>query len=244
MADSLRFLNRKLRTLKNLIFPPRCMFCRKLLPVGSEMNGCLDCMKSLPYVEPAHCPVCGRVTPTGEIVCWRCSNKKPYYQKHVSACYYEKGMKNAITAFKFRGKMYYYKDLGAILANYVYRPEAFDFVTSVPISVKRMRERGYNQSELLARRICEIGGLEYKDTLRRIKDRIPQNRLNYEQRQRNVRGAFAVVDDVKMEGKSILLVDDIFTTGATMNECARVLGKAGAASVFGLTLAMTKLQKE
>ena len=215
MADSLCFLNRKLRMLKNLIFPPRCMFCRKLLPVGAKMNGCLECMKALPYVEPAHCPVCGRVTPTGNIICWRCSSKKPYYQKHVSACY-----------------------------NYVYRPEAFDFVTSVPISEKRMRERGYNQSELLARRICEIGGMEYEGTLRRIKDRIPQNRLNYEQRQRNVKGAFAVIDDVKIAGKNILLVDDIFTTGATMDECARILSKAGASSVFGLTLAMTKLQKE
>lgn len=136
---------------------------------------------------------------------------------------------------KFGNKPHYTKVMGQLMSTYI--PSGFDFVTSVPMSQKRFNKRGYNQSRLIAESICECCSLEYRETLVKVKDNKVQSMLKFTQRQKNVQGAYKVQADVK--GCSVLLVDDVFTTGATINECSKVLKRAGAKSVDCVTFAMS-----
>jgi ComF family protein len=144
--------------------------------------------------------------------------------------------------FKFAGRRVLAEPLAELLAE-TYRDglcpeENFDLVSPVPLHPQRQKERGFNQSELLAEDFCQTTGLALaKDLLQRVRPTIPQVMLPRQERTKNVRGAFAVSDKVGVNGKDILLIDDIATTGATLKECAKILHKAGAEKVCVLTLA-------
>jgi len=141
--------------------------------------------------------------------------------------------------YKFFDREYFKNMFGNILSGYVTRLGNFDIVTAVPVSGKRFAQRGYNQSELMARRLCRIAEMPYQECLKKIRDTKPQSRIGFRKRTKNVKGAFAVINRGEVAGKNILLIDDVYTTGATMRECSKVLKRAGAAAVYGLTLAMT-----
>lgn len=223
--------------LKNILFPPRCIICREYLKPDTSILFCPDCLKQLPLVPEDHCPVCGRVTPSGAALCFDCHMHKPHYKSHRSVLFYTKDIRRAILLFKFYRKRHYAIPIGSLMSGYV--SGDYDIITAVPISKKKYRKRGYNQSQLLAEQIERLRGLPYRETLKKIKNTPPQSKLNYQKRQTNIRQAFCAVQPEELSGKHILLIDDIFTTGATINECAKTLMKAGAASVDALTFAMT-----
>jgi len=151
-------------------------------------------------------------------------------------------LQQAILNFKFAGRRVLAAPLAGLLAetygNGLCPKEDFDLISPVPLHPQRQKERGFNQSELLAEYFCQTIGLALaKDLLQRVRPTIPQVMLPRPQRAKNVRGAFAVSDDLPIAGKNILLIDDIATTGATLKECARILQKAGAEKICVLTLA-------
>lgn len=162
---------------------------------------------------------------------------KPKFRKHQSVVFYTKEIRHALLKFKFYKKRHYAIPIGSVMSAYV--TEKYDLITAVPVSKKKLWIRGYNQSRLLAEQIERLREIPYIETLKKIKDTPPQSRLGFQKRLSNVKHAFSVIDSNQISNKRILLIDDIYTTGSTVNECARVLKKAGAAYVDVLTFAMS-----
>jgi ComF family protein len=238
--------------LIDLIYPPRCAICGEFLWKGrakedhEELLFCRPCFDGFSQITSPLCTVCGRpfVSRVGEDhACEDCLRKAPSCDMVRAPYLYEGGMMEAIHQFKYSGRSHLAHSLGPLLTSFVktWLDRTADCVTMpVPLHPKRLRERGFNQSLLLARHVASrLGtGLDFL-SLTRIRYTQPQTGLKSEERRRNVRKAFEVKDKEAVKGRSILLVDDVTTTGNTLNECARVLKRAGAEHVFGLVLART-----
>ena len=196
------------------------------------------------------CSLCGRPFPDAsgdDHVCGLCLARPPQFTRAWSWAYYpreeaeEHPLRRAVHKFKYGRKVALGKPLGRLMArgcrDFLRDCDA-DLFLPVPLHPNRLRWRGFNQALLLARQVGRAYGVPADPfTLRRITETPPQTQLDEEQRRRNVRGAFALAPDRQVEGKKILLVDDIYTSGATVNECSRTLRRAGAAEVCVLTLA-------
>ncbi len=216
----------------DIFYPRRCIACQKLLTVTGDKWLCKDCKPSFVPVKSASefcCQTCGRpIEHYGN--CVFCNTEKTYYQKGSCLYSYKDGVRKAFFRFKFRERPDYSKFFGKEMAyNFDGNKTIYDIVTAVPMFPKKQRQRGYNQSEKLAQVFAKETGLKYERVLTKQKDTKAQRELKSEQRRKNIKNAFAVNTDVK--GKSILLIDDVVTTGYTINECCRVLKKAGAARV-------------
>jgi len=199
-----------LKSVLDLIFPPRCEACRSLGPEAF----CDDCVKKINYLSPSA------------------------FSHSVGV--YEGPLKQALHRFKFKKKVRLAEPLGALLVKYLSRNldmNRIDLIIPVPLHEKRQRARGFNQAELLSHVLTKyydvptVSGLLF-----RIKATHPQFDLPRAERIKNVRGAFAVKGGPLIKDKNILLVDDILTTGSTVSECTRVLKASGATSVHILTL--------
>lgn len=200
---------------------------------------------------PHRCPFCGRVTGK-ELLCETCFAKLPdtggrmaeegNCGKCAAPLYYEESVRQAVLDFKFNGRTGAAECFGMLLAECaaeVYAGE-FDTVTWVPVSRKRLRQRGYDQAYLLARSACAHWDTVPVATLRKTVDTPPQSGITVpEGRRANVLGVYEAIEE-QVCGRRILLIDDVLTTGATLTECARVLREAGAADVVCLTLARTR----
>ena len=157
--------------------------------------------------------------------------------------YYEDAVRDALLAFKFRGKVENLNCFGALMAETAASAFAdrFDAVTWTPVSRKRLKKRGFDQSRMLCASLCVDWHTQPLETLRKTRDNPPQSGLeDAAERRANVLGAYEPVDPAAFRGKRLLLIDDILTTGATLTECVRVLKDAGAADVVCLTLAMVR----
>ena len=217
-------------------FPPRCLGC------GIHgANLCADCAAAAERISGFVCRRCGK--PLGaDNVCPLCSRlEKIYFERVRSAFAYEDLIREAIHQFKFKRKL----ELSLLFANeifsvYLTQKWSIDLVVPTPISRERRNERGYNQTEWVARTFAIRAELPYSATgLQKLRETESQSSLNEAERRRNLDGAFEA-ERITVQGKLILVVDDVLTTGTTMNECARALKKAGAGSVYGLTIAATK----
>ncbi len=148
---------------------------------------------------------------------------------------HQDGWQQAILDFKFRNMPWLAEALAAELAPML--PDDYDVLVPVPLHPKRLRERGYNQSELLARALSEQIGIPWKNSLRRIRHTPHQTGMSREQRLQNLNGAFDLKRGGDVVDRRILLVDDVFTTGTTLRQCAKVLHQCGAKEILGATLA-------
>lgn len=207
--------------LLDIIYPPRCPACRR--PVA---------------VHGAWCPVCLAPVLAGHELNLAGRRLAALASCRV-VCDYAAGVKTLLHQLKFRGNTRAAASLAWLLAA---RPgglrlDGVQAVVPVPLHPDRLAERGYNQTELIFRRWSERQGWPWLDALSRTRPTAPQWELVPAERRRNVRGAFALTLPDAVRGKTILLVDDIVTTGATMNECAKVLRRGGAERVLGLALA-------
>lgn len=203
----------------SLLFPPRCPFCGAALPHG-EWGLPLPCpqCRALPFAQKGDLP-------GGE-------NRGFAFERCAAPFRYEGAAREAIVRFKFRGRAFA-PALAAYMAPAVRAQCAgvsFDFVTAVPLTRREVRRRGFNQSELLGRELARALGAPYCRTLRKPRDIPPQHTLRAPERRRNVRGAFEA--RAPLRGGTALLVDDVATTGATLEECAQALRRAGAARVL------------
>lgn len=227
----------------SLLFPERCPFCRKPNgePAPSVQGLCPDCSRDIQWIRPPWCPCCGRpFVPEGvSHLCLECLGKKRPFKWARAVARYQGGLAKAIARFKYQGDIRLISVLGKFWEEW--REEdlsSIDAVIPVPLHPNRLRERGFNQALLLCRAMKSLprekihpGGLE------RTRNTPPQVRLDASERRKNVHGAFSVSDPSLIRRRRVLIVDDVYTTGATVNECARVLKRAGAAEVFVLTLA-------
>jgi ComF family protein len=233
----------------DLLYPPRCLVCGRFLEtLSSRVEGafCAECLGDLTPITSPHCTICGApfVTKEGEDhPCERCIRKPPHFEAIYSPYLYQGALMDAIHRFKYGPKNSYAKHLGPLLARFadrIIQGSNNTLLMPVPLHPKKLRQRGFNQSLLLARHVArEINSELDFLSLRRVKYTESQTGLNQDERRKNVKGAFQIVKRDAVDGKEVLLVDDVATTGHTLNECAKVLLKAGAEKVECLVLART-----
>jgi ComF family protein len=226
----------------SLFFPERCPFCRNLLRTqGEEIPGlCPVCEKDIQWMMPPYCPRCGRAFPKGATsnLCSDCLKQKLFFDWGRAAVIYQGIFAEAIQRFKYQGDIHLADPLGWFWNKVNLEALSFEAIIPVPLHPARLRERGFNQALLLGKILGKIHNKKVlAKALRRTRNTIPQVQLDHSERERNVRGAFAVRHQHEIMDKCLLLVDDVFTTGATVNECARILKKSGAKQIFVLTLA-------
>ncbi len=222
---------RPVEGLLDLVFPPLCPACGQ--EVKEAFSLCKVCGSRIRYLRPPWCPVCGCPYSRGpDHLCQNCRRQKWYFDRARSSFVYQGPVAKLIALFKYRGQLAALRTLLSLVGPL----EAFEVeaVIPVPLPEERLRERTFNQAWYLARAL--FPGLNHRyDLLVRHRTTVPQVKLPPRQRELNVRGAFSLRAEVA--GMRLLLVDDVFTTGATVNECARILKAAGAAKVFVYTLA-------
>lgn len=238
----IELLNKSSNALLDLIWPRSCHHCGKPAEAGHFL--CWDCLADLTYVQPPFCSRCGDPVPgriDHEYVCGFCSRQPPHFDLARSAVRYAGPVGWAIRSVKYHQAMWLLPDLTALLIacwDTHYDLLSFDALCYVPLHHVKQRERGFNQAEWLARNLSHEKQIPIiKQALRRVRDLGSQTHLTAAERSANVAGAFAVKVPRRLENKRLLLIDDVMTTGATVSECARVLMKAGAASVHVLTVA-------
>ena len=234
------------------------------VPSAEHRNFCFDllfasylcpvCLSSFIPVEPPLCLECGIMFKSREgqnRVCGECITDPKTFEMARAPGVYSQNLMGLIHNFKYNGKMQLVKPLGAFLfAAFIHFWDinSIDLIIPVPLHIKRFRKRGFNQTFLLIKdwfRIAENLNIELpgiqieKDVLVRSRPTIPQTGLDRKKRLTNIKNAFKIKDLMKIKGKRVLLVDDVFTTGATVNECTKVLLDAAALRVDVLTLART-----
>ncbi len=214
------------------LFPPECGGCGK-----PGTRWCSSCQQAIVQITEPFCRKCGTpLAATGS--CTRCSNESPPYRYLRSWLVFDFPIRQALHKLKYRRDVGLGDALAAQLAGYVASLGwPLDAIVPVPLGGKRLRERGYNQTALIARPLALALGLDYRPVaLRRTRETSSQVGLSALERRENVRGAFWA-DAKLVRGKTILVLDDVATTGSTLSSCAEALFSAGAKDVFALTVA-------
>jgi ComF family protein len=227
-----------------LVFPSACRLCAAVLDEPGERIVCRDCLGRLVPRQGSVCPVCGRFLDSAgeDHACGRCLEARPAFSLHRSCGAYAGTLKDVVLLFKYRrcaplsGPLARFAE--AALASEPRLWEGADFLVPVPLHRTRRRDRGFNQSRLLARDLAKPRGLKVLGgALIKSRNAPPQAGLRAAERERNVVDAYAVRRPDRVKGRTLILVDDVTTTGATLRECARVLMDAGAKEVRAVTLA-------
>jgi ComF family protein len=268
-------VNKLYKILTRTIFPPKCLVCKSFLKPPEDNNGfpgaadlgsslqiqverlmseylCRDCIDGLTAVESPLCSCCGIPFESRHGLdhhCGECSTSPKNFRMARAPLIYEQVFTEVIHSFKYKGKIQLARPLGELLLmafGLFWDKDSIDVVVPVPLHIKRLRERGFNQALLLTRYWQTITGqLPFdpsdlrveNDVLVRSMPTAPQSGLGRKQRAANIKGAFGILEKAKIIDKRILLVDDVYTTGATADECARLLVHHGAANVDVLSLA-------
>lgn len=235
-----------LRVAGLLAFPSLCKRCARFLERPGEKVVCADCLACLRPWEGAACGRCGRFLDSAEPrpLCLSCLADPPPWRIHRSAGVYSGALKDLILLLKYKD----YAVLGRALAGFLYDGlrdagevwQNADALIPVPLHPKRERARGFNQSLVLARELSKKTGVPViQGHLVKTRNAPPQTSLEARARAENVRGAYRVKKDREIAGKTVVLVDDVCTTGATLRACGEALLMAGAGEVRAITLART-----
>lgn len=198
---------------------------------------CAACDAELPRLAEPHCPVCALPTLAGE-VCGQCLKHPPAFDHTVAAFRYEFPLDKLIQALKFRERLVLVNYLADAVVQRVHTKP--DRLVALPLHPVRLRERGFNQSLLLARRISRRLGIPLlADACERVRNTPPQSLLPWKERDKNMRQAFVCKSDADVRGRHVAIVDDVMTTGASIGELARALKQAGASEVSAWVVART-----
>lgn len=237
-----------MKRILELFFPEKhiCFMCEDY---GKDISGnlCSICKEKLVFIKMNSCSICGRKIEHDEeaesiIRCKECIRRPHYYTKSVSPLSYEREIKQAIYNFKYNDRQHMHSLFGRLMIESILENdlEHLDIVVPVPLYKDREKKRGFNQAELLAKYISVHLKLELdtKNLTREVQTKA-QNKLDRGQRKRNISGVFGLKDKQAFVRKKILLIDDIYTTGSTVDECSKLLLEHGASQVFVSTLAVT-----
>lgn len=227
----------------DLMFPRQI----KCIDCGCETNKfgiCDECISRFHFIKGKTCEICGHGINENSNVCYECKGREYSFDKNFAIFYYEDDVRTKINLLK-QSRI---KSIGEMFAYFVadkyeelIKEFDIDMIIPVPIGKEREKVRKFNQSEILCKEL-EVTAKVRNDILIRFKDTPHQTGLSRENRKTNLLGAFKVVDKKIIRNKNVLIVDDIYTTGSTISECASTLKKAGASKVFSLTLARTPIK--
>jgi ComF family protein len=232
-----------MKSLVDLLYPRHCIGCRSSA-LETFRYICWDCWADAVRIEAPFCDRCGDPV-AGAVehgfVCYSCSADKPAFDRARSAARYDGVMAEALRQLKYEKALWLAPDVAKLLYTCIqaeYAGLTFDLLVPVPLHHVRRRERGYNQSAVLAR---ELGRLMRRPvragTVRRVRPTATQTNLTAKERLSNIVGAFQHRREKQLAGQHVLLIDDVMTTGATVNACAKALRQGGAASVHVITAA-------
>ncbi len=238
----MRILRRTAEALLALLYPPHCAACCAETAAGYHLCG--PCLAKASRIVAPFCRQCSQPFDgaiEGTFTCANCGDRHFHFDSAVS-CYRASGVvRELIHRFKYGRTVYLRFPLAAWLRETLdderIRAQRCDYFVPVPLHPARMREREFNQAELLAKLIADRAGVRVLPALRRVRYTTTQTRLDRAARMQNLRNAFRVRHTARVSGSHLILVDDVFTTGSTVDECARVLKQAGAASVRVVTVA-------
>lgn len=223
----------------DILFPPLCHLCKAFIPDAGEIHLCADCLAQTAPISSPLCPVCGApfMTDGGiDHLCSACSAFHPHFTAAQAAMVFDGTVRELIHRFKYDRKVQLRRPLGLIAAGHLgsFRADhSPDLIIPVPLHARRLKERGFNQALLLGEVIARRWGVPLsRSNLRRVRWTAPQITLSAAERADNVRNAFAVKHPSALKGKRIMLLDDVYTTGSTVRECAKTLKGAGAEAVF------------
>lgn len=224
--------------LLDLMFPKRCPICDDIVPAG-EGRVCNCCKRKLQYIREPRCRRCGKqLSDESRLFCGDCMHRGHVFD-YGYALYDYRSMRNSIYRFKYKNRCeyakFYAKDICEKLEDEIRFMEA-DSIVPVPVHVSRLRKRGYNQAQLIAAELSRLTGIPmYNNLVKRVKKTVPQKELNAQERQNNLKKAFHISSDVVKLNKTIL-VDDIYTTGSTLDAVALELKRHGVETVYFITL--------
>lgn len=233
--------------VKDLCFPPTCLSCATPLPPHQDIFFCEACAEQIDLIRSPLCSQCGKAFPASarnNHLCSTCFKKKWHFTTARAVVHYKKPVSQAILSFKYGGNTSGLASFGKLKDKHLQLDDIFspDIIVPVPLHIKRLRERGFNQALLLARAFFPQQEDRIEATLlERTKKTEPQTNMSGAERRKNLKNAFRVKNNDVVSGKKLLLVDDVFTTGTTVNECARTLSRAGAKEVQVLTLARVEI---
>ena len=231
------------RALLDLLFPPLCHLCKAFIPEAGDLFICAECLEKITYLVSPLCSSCGAPFGTEsslDHLCGACLRRPPF-QASRSATLFAGPIQELIHRFKYGHRVHLSQPLGLLtaraLASFCSQAEP-ELIIPVPLHRKRLRQRGYNQSQLIGAVLAKQWKLSLEvGNLRRVRWTEPQTSLDAADRRDNVSGAFAVRDPRRLEGKRVLLVDDVYTTGSTIRACTEPLREAGVAALFVVTVA-------
>ena len=230
-------------TLFQFFLPPQCPCCEKFLEEGQQ-GVCSNCLSEIRWIVPPFCSICGIPFISKEIEghpCGACMTHRKYFTMARALGAFEGSLQEAIHRWKYEGKTHltpFFAEWMAEGLNRYWGSDSLDLLIPVPLHTQRLRQRGFNQAILLVKELSRRTGIPYhKRILQKKKSTIPQVNLSGVEREKGVRGTFHVIGKEELLGKTVLLIDDVYTTGATVNECSKVLLRGGVERVDVLTLA-------
>lgn len=232
-----------LERVKNILFPAVCPICGKILTEKQMI--CDKCKEEVSIIKEPRCIKCGKPLETDErLRCTDCSKKQHFFERGVSVFEYTGDFKESMYRFKYSNAREY-ADFYACVADKMYhklmRQWNIDVIIPVPMYNKKKKKRGYNQAEVFGKVLSKYMDIPIlTDILIRSKDTIPQKELNDEQRRENLFNAFAINPEGMSSYRNVLLVDDIYTTGSTIDACARLLLATGVQKVYFLCISSGK----
>ncbi len=221
------------------LFPNHCFLCNEVILPRQRL--CNTCRTTADYILPPVCPLCGR----GEDICI-CGKRRHRYERCVSPFYDTGTVKRGISSLKNQGYTVTVDGFAAEMAEVVRREYggiSFDLITGVPLHPADRRKRGFDQAALLGQALSRHSGVPYQTVLKKLYRTRPQKELTALERSGNLLGAFDVLHPELVAERTVLLVDDVVTTGATLDECAKMLKICGAARIYAVTAAAAVLKK-
>lgn len=231
------------RALRDLVFPPSCVHCGGLVEASPLRHVCAACEPLIVRVRAPHCPCCGHPyfgDTEGERLCVHCEGLVPSFREGRTTVLFKGPARALVHALKYKHGLHVLEDIATLVATH---PELPAFIRGavlvpVPLHPRKERERGYNQTRFLAEEMARAAGAgtRVEELLRRVVDTQTQTNLDRAQRRANLKNAFALAPGAAItESQSYILIDDVFTTGSTLNACAGVLRRAGCLKVDVLT---------
>ena len=229
----------------SLLLPHKCMQCSKIVSKAGLL--CVNCWEQIEFITKPYCSTCGvpfEFDIEQELECGTCIKRKPYFDSAFSLFKYSKQSQKILHKLKYNDKPHMSKHLALWLFNRMTSAEtkSYQYIIPIPIHRKRMRQRFYNQSALLADYFSKYSGIRFlPNALIKTKYHAPQTGLSQAERLSNVKNSFSINPKIIkfIVGYSVILIDDVYTTGSTLNECSKVLKEAGCKTIKAITVART-----